>query len=410
MASSSDGWVGGFRNPVPIRCRGGLHFYACADAADGRPRVVAMAPYMEPSEARARLSGLAHAHALAAGPHVPGVAAQSLDGPSPWVALECDAVADIEHVTDWVRHGHDKPPFAVTSVLGKTAMETLARCHRVRDPATGRPVCLGSLCAGNLLFAADGAMWIVGFGAGPLSGAIVAPEVASGGAASPGADLYALTLFLRSQMPFTRMPSIMRRVFSGQSLRNDAKLVVLLAWANLKILAGPAHKRPSMEDALVQAREMWRLLGFEPDVDGFRRWVAAALAAEPQRLEAAPPSGQPARVVVRRAGEWLEMPSGMRYALGRRGPLRRVLLALAEERVARPGSALGVDDLLAAGWPGERPLPEAGNNRVWVTVSTLRKLGLGEILQRWDGGYRLDPAVPCHLEDAPGERSHSAAE
>jgi hypothetical protein len=35
-----------------------------------------------------------------------------------------------------------------------------------------------------------------------------------------------------------------------------------------------------------------------------------------------------------------------------------------------------------------------------VTISTLRKLGLGEVLQRWDGGYRLDPAVPCHFEAA----------
>jgi hypothetical protein len=77
-----------------------------------------------------------------------------------------------------------------------------------------------------------------------------------------------------------------------------------------------------------------------------------------------------------------------------------VLVALAEAQTLRAGAALTVDDLLTAGWPGERPLPEAANNRVWVTISTLRKLGLGEVLQRWDGGYRLDPAVPCHFEAA----------
>ena len=155
-----------------------------------------------------------------------------------------------------------------------------------------------------------------------------------------------------------------------------------------------------MDEALERARGLWRLLGFDPDVEGFRRLAADAVSTEPLRSTGSVPAPPPARVVIRKGGEWLETPDGTRHALGRRGPLRRVLLALAEAQGSRAGAALTVDDLLTAGWPGERPLAEAANNRVWVTISTLRKLGLGDVLQRWDGGYRLDPSVPCHVEAA----------
>jgi hypothetical protein len=52
------------------------------------------------------------------------------------------------------------------------------------------------------------------------------------------------------------------------------------------------------------------------------------------------------------------------------------------------------DALLAAGWPGERILPDAATNRLYVAIATLRKLGLRDVLVRFDEGYRLDPGVP----------------
>jgi hypothetical protein len=88
----------------------------------------------------------------------------------------------------------------------------------------------------------------------------------------------------------------------------------------------------------------------------------------------------------------------MHHSLRARRSLRRVLIALAEARRDRSGLPLTVDDLLQAGWPGETPLPEAGSNRVYVAISALRQLGLNEILQRWDGGYRLDPATAVQLD------------
>jgi hypothetical protein len=403
------GGVGSYNSPVPIRCRGGLHFYSSREGASDRLHVVVMAPRLAREEARLRLAGLARVHRLAAGPHVPAVAAESLDAPTPWVALDCDAIADYENLTDFIHHGGDAPPWEWSSTVGKTLMQTLARVHRVREPDSGQAVCLGSLGAGNLLFGADGRMWLVGFGAGPLGGAVIAPEVAAGEAPTPGADVYALTVFLRSQIGFTKIHPVIRRVLSGRSLRQDAKLLVLLAWSNLRILAGAPQKRPTMEAALEQSHKMWRLLGFEPDGESFGRWVASALAAEPPRLADAPPRADAPLIVLGRDGEWLATPNGMRHALGRRRPLRRLLLALVHAHRSRAGASLSVDELLEAGWPGEQPLPEAGNNRVWVAISTLRKLGLGDTLQRWDGGYRLDPSVPCRIENAPSESAATRA-
>ena len=38
-------------------------------------------------------------------------------------------------------------------------------------------------------------------------------------------------------------------------------------------------------------------------------------------------------------------------------------------------------------------LPEAGASRVYVAISTLRRMGLRDLLQRIDTGYLIDPAT-----------------
>ncbi len=89
---------------------------------------------------------------------------------------------------------------------------------------------------------------------------------------------------------------------------------------------------------------------------------------------------------------------GVRVALSRRGPLRRMLGALVEARLTRPGEALDRDALSRAGWPNERILDQAAASRVRVGVATLRKLGLRELLVTRDDGYLIDPRA--HIERA----------
>lgn len=78
---------------------------------------------------------------------------------------------------------------------------------------------------------------------------------------------------------------------------------------------------------------------------------------------------------------------------GRRGPLRRILVALAENVHAPKRRALSVSDLLAAGWPDEKMLHEAGTARVYMAIRRLRTLGLEPILRTSDEGYAFDESV-----------------
>lgn len=85
---------------------------------------------------------------------------------------------------------------------------------------------------------------------------------------------------------------------------------------------------------------------------------------------------------------------GSRVELAARPTLARILDALAEARLSPEPRPLSPTDLLAAGWPGERVLPQAGQNRVRVALTALRNLGLRSVLLTVEGGHMIDPAIP----------------
>lgn len=88
------------------------------------------------------------------------------------------------------------------------------------------------------------------------------------------------------------------------------------------------------------------------------------------------------------------VPGGEPVDLSTRRAPRRILGALADHRERYPGLALTLEELLEAGWPGEKLLPEAGATRVYTAVATLRRMGLKPYLLRGDDGYLLDPSAP----------------
>jgi tetratricopeptide (TPR) repeat protein len=116
------------------------------------------------------------------------------------------------------------------------------------------------------------------------------------------------------------------------------------------------------------------------------RLLNKALGDRSPVLEAVVP-----RLVVESEGKTFTPPNGEPVDLSRRRSLRLVLLSLSALRLSSPGQSMSVDEILAAGWPGERVMAEAGANRVYVVVATLRKLGLRELLISRDDGYLLDP-------------------
>jgi len=124
------------------------------------------------------------------------------------------------------------------------------------------------------------------------------------------------------------------------------------------------------------------------------RCLRGALEKGPERGEQRPMEDA---LIVGAGGLWLRPPGGERVSLKQRRPLRLLVERLSQERLAEPGHPLSWEDLLAAGWPQERVIPSAGAHRVRVAISTLRKLGLREVLITVPEGYLFDVSVDVHL-------------
>lgn len=88
---------------------------------------------------------------------------------------------------------------------------------------------------------------------------------------------------------------------------------------------------------------------------------------------------------------------GSRVDLTRRGSLRRILAALVEAKQQSPDPqaprALNARELIRVGWPGEVVREDAASNRLRVAITTLRKLGLADVLVTRDDGYVLHATI-----------------
>jgi predicted ATPase len=105
--------------------------------------------------------------------------------------------------------------------------------------------------------------------------------------------------------------------------------------------------------------------------------------------------GNAAAWQIARDGTWVEPPGSARISL--QGANARIVRCLAQRALDKPGEPIDLEGLFEAGWPGEHILPAAAGNRVRVALSTLRRQGLAEIIERWEGGWRLQPAVVVKL-------------
>jgi predicted ATPase/sugar phosphate isomerase/epimerase len=101
---------------------------------------------------------------------------------------------------------------------------------------------------------------------------------------------------------------------------------------------------------------------------------------------------------------WFELAGGARVTLGRRGVLRRLLAVLCQARRETPSVALSGGELIAAGWPEERMTRSAALNRLHVALTTLRSLGLRQILERRGDGYCLAASVTVERPSGAGRR------
>lgn len=134
-------------------------------------------------------------------------------------------------------------------------------------------------------------------------------------------------------------------------------------------------------------------LGSEPGGSALVALVCAVPSQTAPLASTPPASDDTATLRVGPGASWFRVGQDERVDLARRKPLRLILERLAAERSGPTPRHLAWDDLLAAGWPGERMRAEAGAHRVRVAISTLRKMGLRDVLRTEDEGYLLDLGV-----------------
>jgi predicted ATPase len=114
-------------------------------------------------------------------------------------------------------------------------------------------------------------------------------------------------------------------------------------------------------------------------------------------------AGEPspaAALLVGADGNWFRLPSGQQVECSRRHAIRQLLLGLARHRIEAPGHPLSPEALVALGWPAEHLDRGTASLRLRVSLSTLRKMGLGGLLLNRRGGYLLDPAVFVRFQEA----------
>ncbi|MCA9586419.1 MAG: hypothetical protein KC657_13770 [Myxococcales bacterium] len=99
------------------------------------------------------------------------------------------------------------------------------------------------------------------------------------------------------------------------------------------------------------------------------------------------------------AGDRVRPPHGAWIDLAARASLAGLVRALVSARRDSPGASVPHEALIAAAWPGERISRDAAMNRLRVALSELRKMGLGDVIARDAGGYRLRTEVMVITED-----------
>ena len=92
--------------------------------------------------------------------------------------------------------------------------------------------------------------------------------------------------------------------------------------------------------------------------------------------------------IVDARGTWFRAKGEERVDIANRPVLRALLGALVRAHRGS-GGVVPPEKLINAAWPDERLAASVAKNRLYVALSTLRKLGLDEALERTRSGYRL---------------------
>ncbi|MBX2800379.1 MAG: hypothetical protein KTR31_22055 [Myxococcales bacterium] len=127
--------------------------------------------------------------------------------------------------------------------------------------------------------------------------------------------------------------------------------------------------------------------------DGQVPYIEARVAA--RLLSDCLQTGHVDRIVLRVGPElhWVQLGHESPMDLRRRPVPRRLLAALLRASEEAPGRGIPTQDLIEHVWPGDKAMRSALENRLWATLSKLRREGFEPVLKRMEGGYRIADAV-----------------
>jgi hypothetical protein len=312
--------------------------------------------------AKASLARIAEAHLRVASPVCPKPWAHDLDAGAPWVAFDCDPVGTFEEVS--ARWPKRSLPYGEAIVVTHTLGVLLRAAHE-------SGICLGALAPAQVLVDRSGALKVLGLGFDEATWserAVRAPTVAMGHPPTPSSDVHTALLFLRAHIPWVAdVPPALARILSG------APGPVERAFARVLFAILTQTGKVDGASGLRQVERFWSLVGAAPDHHAMGQRLRETFG------------GVVPRVDLGRDFSWLSVDGGPRHDLLRREPVRRVLRAL----VAAGGDPVPVDRLVASAWPGEALVGSSGADRLYVAISTLRKLDLRSAIAREPSGYAL---------------------
>jgi hypothetical protein len=365
--------------------------------------------------ADATFTEIERVHALLDHPLIPKVSSRGVAGGTPYLEMDCDAVVDGVELYGYLLDAGRKVPHASAAGLIASLCEAMQAAHAVIDPRRGRPVCLGRVSYANILFSPEGRWYLVGYGrnfpleradGGGDEGSMVfqAPEVAIGGEPTLTSDYVALSLLDRSLLPVVEVSAAVARALAGDTRPADLELLEHLQWIEQHVVGAPLGVRRSVEEAEAVMARLRALSGVTPDPSAFASFVAGLLAARELSPLAADAAGS-STLVLGFELRWIAGVDGVQHALGH--ALSGIVTALVDRHGEAPDASLSLQDLLEAGWPGERLVAEAGANRVYVALAQLRRMGLRDVIERSKRGYRLAPRTVVRLVAPSAERTRS---